>query len=226
MALPILSNKRVVIFGLGDFARIANVYLSVDSPYEPVAFTVNRAFQTADSLSGLPVVPFEELSDRYPPDEFAMFVAIGFSRRNHLRAEMYEACKAKGYDLLSYVNSKATFWDDVNAGDNCFVFENNVIQPFVTLGNDVILWSGNHIGHDSTIGDHCFLASHVVISGNVTIRPHCFVGVNATIRDGVTIGAGCIIGAGAVILKDTGEDEVYAATPTQPLPKRASEINF
>ena len=50
-------------------------------------------------------------------------------------------------------------------GDNCFIFEDNTVQPFVTLGNNLVLWSGNHIGHHSTLRDHCFISSHVVISG-------------------------------------------------------------
>ena len=97
------------------------------------------------------------------------------------------------------------FWPDVPIGDNCFVFEANVIQPGVRIGNDVVLWSGNHIGHDVEIGDHCFIASHVVVSGNVTIGNHCFLGVNATVRDGVTIAPRCVIGADALIMKDTEE---------------------
>lgn len=191
-----------------------------------MAFTVHRRFQSAATLSGLPVIPFEDLADSHSPDEFAMFVAIGFSRCNRARAEVYELCKAQGYELITYVNSKATVWGEVDAGDNCFILENNVVQPFVKLGNNVILWSGNHIGHDSTIGDHCFVSSHVVVSGNVKIGPYCFLGVNATVRDGISIGHGCIIGAGAVILKDTGEDEAYAANRTKPLAKRASELEF
>ena len=31
--------KPVVIFGTGDFARVASVYLAVDSPHEVAAFT-------------------------------------------------------------------------------------------------------------------------------------------------------------------------------------------
>ena len=39
-----------------------------------------------------------------------MFVAIGFSGVNRARREVYEQCKARGYELISYVNSKATYW--------------------------------------------------------------------------------------------------------------------
>ena len=144
-----------------------------------------------------------------------MFVAIGFSRLNHARAEVYDAAKAAGYELVRYVCSKAVVWGDLTAGDNVFVFENNVIQPYATIGYDTILWSGNHIGHDARIGNHCFLSSHVVVSGHVTVEDHCFIGVNATIRDGITIGAGSIIGAGAVITKHVAPGSVMKGIPAE-----------
>jgi sugar O-acyltransferase (sialic acid O-acetyltransferase NeuD family) len=179
-----------------------------------VAFTAHGEYADRKELSGLPIVPFEELVDRYPPDETAMLVAIGFSKANQARSTVYDECKTLGYELVSYVSSRAMFWPDVPIGDNCFVFEANVVQPGVRIGSDVILWSGNHIGHDVEIGDHCFIASHAVVSGNVTIGHHCFLGVNATVRDGVTIAPRCVIGAGAMIMKDTEEGAVHSVRGT------------
>lgn len=210
-----MSTKQVVIFGTGDFARIASVYLSKDSPYEVVAFTVNEKYLDTPTLLGKPVVPFETLEQTHPPERHAMFVAIGFSRVNKARAEIYAACKAKGYQLISYINSKATHWGEIEIGDNCFVFENNVIQPFVKIGNDVILWSGNHIGHDAVIGNHCFITSHAVISGNARIGDYCFVGVNSTVRDGAVVAPETVLGAGALILKDTPAQGVYKGIPAE-----------
>src|SRR5258706_14407064 len=175
--------KPVVLFGTGDFAQVAYVYLTQDSPYKVVAFTAHREFITDSSILGIEVVPFEEIEQRFPPSEYAMFIAIGFKKVNRVRTQMYNLCKAKGYELITYINSKATHWGHIEVGDNCFIFENNVIQPFVKIGNNVIIWSGNHIGHHSLIGNNCFIASHVVISGKVTIGDGCFIGVNATFRD-------------------------------------------
>ena len=180
-----------------------------------MAFTVHGEYVDREQLSGLPVVPFEELPDRHPPDETAMLVAIGFSKVNQSRATVYDGCKALGYELITYVSSRAMFWPDVPIGDNCFVFEANVVQPGVRIGSDVVLWSGNHIGHDVEIGDHCFIASHAVVSGNVTIGHHSFLGVNATVRDGVTIAPRSVIGAGALIMKDTEEGAVHSVRGTQ-----------
>jgi sugar O-acyltransferase (sialic acid O-acetyltransferase NeuD family) len=216
--------SEVVLFGLGDFARVARTYLAEDSEHEVVAFTADEPYIESDVLDGLPVVPFESLTETHAPDRYSMFVAIGFAGVNRARREVYERCRELGYELISYVNSKATYWGELELGDNCFVFEENVIQPNVRIGNDVILWSGNHIGHDSTIEDHVFIASHAVISGNVTIGESCFIGVNATFRDGITVAPRCVIGAGALIMKDTVEGAVYSVRGTEPLEKKSWEL--
>lgn len=216
--------KKVVVFGTGEFARVAYVYLTKDSPYEIVAFTVHERYLTDNKFLGLDVIPFERLEQTYPPEAYAMFVAIGYTRVNKARAEVYDICRSKGYELITYINSRATHWGEIEIGDNCFIFEDNVVQPFVKIGNDVIMWSGNHVGHDSSIGDHCFIASHAVISGNVKIGPYCFIGVNATFRDGVTVAPECVIGAGALIVKDTEERGVYKGHRSEPAPYNSREL--
>ena len=102
------SMSDVVLFGLGDFARVARVYLDVDSAHRVVAFTANERYIESDELDGLPVVPFESLAESHPPERHPMFVAIGFSGVNRARREVYEECKERGYELITYVNSKAT----------------------------------------------------------------------------------------------------------------------
>ena len=203
--------KKVVIFGVAVFARMAHFLFCEDSPHQVVAFTVHDRFIMEKTFRGLDVVPFEMIEKAYPPDQYAMFVAIGYRKVNKGRAEVYNQCKTKGYELVTYINSRNSYWRDLEIGDNCFVFDNNIIHPFVKIGNDVIVGSGNQIGHDTIIGDHCYIAAHAVITGKVRIGPYCFIGANATFRDGVTVAPECIIGAGAVILKDTVERGVYIA---------------
>jgi len=165
-----------------------------------------------DRFHNLPVIAFDEIENVYPPEKYKMFVSISFTNLNKLRKKKYQEAKEKGYELISYVCSRATTWPNLDIGDNCFIFEDNVIQPYVKIGNNVILWSGNHIGHHTTISDHCFIASHVVISGSVTVGERCercFFGVNSTIRDNIKIAKNCVIGAGAIITKDTVENGIY-----------------
>jgi sugar O-acyltransferase (sialic acid O-acetyltransferase NeuD family) len=217
---------EVIVFGTGQWAELADFYFTHDSPHDVVAFTVDRGYLTAAEFKGREVVAFEDVETRYPPDRYRMFIPISFKKMNHVRAEKYASAKARGYQLVSYVSSKATTWPGFTCGENCFIFEDNTIQPFVTIGNDVVMWSGNHIGHHSTIGDHSFLASHVVISGHVTVGRRCFFGVNATIRDAITIGDRSVIGAGALIMKSTRPDAVYIAGRTERDRRKSSEVGL
>ena len=142
-------------------------------------------------------------------------MALSYSKLNGIRKEKYLAAKELGYRLASFISPQATVLNEGRIGDNCFIFENNTIQPFATIGNNVTLWSGNHIGHHSTIRDHTFISSHVVISGGVEIGEQCFIGVNATLRDHIKVGDRCVIGAGALLLADAEPEGVYVGTGTE-----------
>lgn len=208
-------NKRLIIFGASEYAQLAHHYFSKEGDFEVVAFTVDSAYRKETSLCGLPIIAFEEIGKDFKPDDCHFFVAMGFSRINALRKEKYLAVKALGYRLASFISPRATVLNDGRIGENTFIFEDNTIQPFVTIGSNVTLWSGNHIGHHSTIRDHCFITSHVVISGGVEVGEQCFIGVNATLRDHIKIGERCVIGAGALILEDAAADGVYFGNGTE-----------
>jgi sugar O-acyltransferase (sialic acid O-acetyltransferase NeuD family) len=218
--------KPLVIFGTGDIARLAERYFTRDAGREVPAFVVDAAYRTAETYLERPLVPFEELENTYPPSRFDAFVALSYRRMNRLRAEKYTALKERGYALASYVSSRCSWLTDEPPGDNCFILEDNTVQPFVRIGCNVTLWSGNHIGHDSVIGDHCFISSHVVVSGHVTIGPYCFLGVNSTLRNGLTLAAETLVGAGAVIMKDTVEKGVYLPKRAELFPKKSDAVEL
>jgi len=217
---------EIIIFGAGDIAKLAHFYFEKDSQHKVVAFTVDSKFRNQSSFRDLPLVDFEQVTTNYPPSRYKMFVALSYARMNRARAETYARAKELGYELVSYVSSHCTYLSETPPGDNCFILEDNTVQPFVKIGNDVTLWSGNHIGHDSTIEDHCFLASHIVVSGHCRIEQGCFIGVNATLRNGITIAPESCIGAGAVIMKDTETKGVYLPERAKLFSKKSDEIEL
>ncbi|MCQ1780572.1 acetyltransferase [Neorhizobium galegae] len=208
-------TQKLIIFGAGDIAQLAHYYFQNDSDYSVVGFTVDEAYLTEREFCGLPVVAFQNVVDHYPPSAHSLFVALSYAKLNQIRKQKFEAGLALGYDLASYVSSRATILNQHSVGRNCFILEDNTIQPFSRIGDNVTLWSGNHIGHHSDIGNHTFISSHVVVSGGVRIGEQCFIGVNATLRDHVTIGARCVIGAGAIVLSDAEDNGVYVGTETE-----------
>ena len=207
--------SRIVIFGAGKIADQAYFYLTNDSPHEVVAFTVDREYLRETNKLGLPVVPFEEVQDVYSPNDYEMFVAVGYQELNRFRAKKYEEARSKGYRLISYLSSKAANFGDVQLGDNCLVLEFTALQPGASIGNNVFIWSSNHIGHHSRIGNHCYIAGNVVVSGATTIEPYCFVGVSATLGHEITVGEKSFVGAGTLITKNVEPNSVYISADTQ-----------
>jgi sugar O-acyltransferase (sialic acid O-acetyltransferase NeuD family) len=207
---------RVIVFGLRDYASLAHFYLARDSQHEVTAFTVTRDHLPPEPVfEGKPVVSFEDLEEHYPPDQFALFAPMAPRRMNRVRAEIFQRGRERGYRYISYVSSRATVLTETPIGANCFILEDNTIQPFVGIGDDVVLWSGNHIGHHSTIGDHVTFTSHVVLSGHCTVGPYSFLGVNATIRDGLCLSEGTLVGMGTCLGRDTEPWSVYQGNPAR-----------
>jgi sugar O-acyltransferase (sialic acid O-acetyltransferase NeuD family) len=207
--------RKLVIFGAGQIAETAWHCFTHDSDREVCAFAVDDAYRASDELLGLPVTTAQTLTERFPPDDFDIFVAMSYKKLNRQRAEKVRELRTQGYRCVNYVSSRAIVNGTIPEDANCFVLELNNIQPFARLGDNVFLWSGNHIGHHAVIGDNCFVASHVVVSGAVEVGANSFIGVNATIRDGVKIGIANVIGAGALILADTEDSQVFIGPRTE-----------
>jgi len=200
--------KPLIIFGSAEMATLARYYFENDTARKIVAHTVDDKFIDTPEFKGLPLVPFSKITEEFPPSDFDMFVALSYTKLNCLRQEKFIQAKDAGYTLPSYICSKGVTWPDLNVGENCFILENQTIQPTVTIGDNVIIWSGNHIGHGSNIKDHGYIASHVVISGNCSIGKRCFLGVNATVKDFTTIADDCFIAMDASVTNHMPEGSI------------------
>lgn len=216
--------EKIIVFGNSVFAEHIYFLLTHDSPYEVVAFTVDRKYIKENKLFGLPVVPFETVESFFPPSEYKMTVVISFQRVNRLREEKYFQAKTKGYQLINYLSSKATSYPGLVVGDNCIIMENAIIGPLVEIGNDVTVASGAIIGHHAVLKDHCFIAPGAVILGGVTVEEYCFIGANATVKEEVKVARECLVGSGVSITRNTQERGVYINPPAELYPKRSDEL--
>lgn len=208
--------QKIVIVGDGETAELAYEYFTHDSPHEVVGFAVEAAYKKRDEFFGLPVVAFEEIEKHFAAPQHQAFAAISYTQLNRVRARIFQALKARGYTCASYVSSRAFVWHNVEVGENCFIFENNVIQYKVKIGNNVVLWSGNHIGHQTVIQDNVFISSHVVVSGYCEVGANSFLGVNSSVANDVKIAPDNLIAMGAVITRHTEPRKVYKGNPGKP----------
>lgn len=208
--------SKVIVFGTGQTAEIAYHYLKHDSTYDVVAFTADKEYIKDKTFMKLPLIPFDKISKVYSPTQYKMFVALSYKNLNRLRADKYMQAKKKGYELVSYISSQSGIIGKIKTGDNCFILENQVIQPFSNIGNNVFIWGGVLIGHHSKIGDHTWITSETSIGGNTVIGPYCFIGMNATIGHMKLIGKNCFIGANTLITKDVPDNSVFIEKETKP----------
>lgn len=218
------KTKKLVLLGDSAFAEIAFEYFTHDSEYEVVGFSVETVYLKRKELFGLPVVPFETIEEYFNPKEVEFYASLGYRQLNRLRTRLYQTAKQKGYSPASYISSRAFVWSNVVLGEHCFIFEDNTVQPFVQIGNNVVLWSGNHIGHHGRVHDNCFISSHVVISGGCNIGCNCFLGVNSTVANDINIGEDNWIGPNLTIMKNIESNLLFKAD--QPEPAKVSPRRF
>jgi sugar O-acyltransferase (sialic acid O-acetyltransferase NeuD family) len=219
-----MKNKSVVVFGVSALSSLTWFCLTNDSQWKVKAFTVNKKFLTKSKHEGIPVVPFEDLLNVYPPGTTNILIPLGFTRINGLRMERFQQATELDYGLISYISSRACVWPNQCFGRNCLIYEHAIIQPFSKIGDNVIIRSGANIGHHCVIGNHSFIATEAALGGNITVGERCFIGVGAVIRDGLKIAERSFIGAGAVVISDTEPDGVYVGNPARRIARSALEV--
>jgi sugar O-acyltransferase (sialic acid O-acetyltransferase NeuD family) len=210
--------KKIVIYGCGAFAKLMHYYFSTANQYEVVAFTVDSIFLQDTFIYGLPVIPFEDITDDYPPSDFSMFVAIGYQRMRN-RKILFEKAKNKQYLLVNYISSKAIAYHNLVLGENNVIMGNVNIEPFVKIGDHNIVWSDTLLGHDLVLGNYNYVAAKCLLAGNSIIGDLCFFGNGVTTIDHLMIANETYLVAGSVLFKDTKPYMRYFGNPAKPFRK-------
>lgn len=208
------NKKKLLIWGTGTISEIASFYFTKDSNYEIVGYIEDeKKAEEINTFNTLNVYSILQIMKLFSPKDVEIFIAIGYRKTNRVRQSRFEEIKALGYNCASYISSKAILFSD-KIGENCFILENNVIQPFVEIGDNVMLWSGNHIGHHSILENNVFIASHAVISGKCKVGKNTFLGVNCCLHDGVNVGEFSVVGAGSVVGASCEDHSVFSPQVT------------
>lgn len=199
--------KKLVIFGNGIMAKIAHFYFCRDSQYEVVAFTVDKIYNSIDKFCTLQVVNFEEVESIYPPEHYEMFIAIGPSKMNSIRELKFIEAKKKGYVLATYISPHAIC--DSKVGENTFVCDMAIINPFVIVGHNILIWEYVRLGNDCIVGDHCYFSPRASISTLAEIEDNVILGTGSVVKTGVKVAKKSLVGATCYISSNTKENGVY-----------------
>ena len=201
-----MKNKKLFIYGVGGLADYAAYVFENDSDYEVVGACIEKNYLDKNPQDLKNIKVYEKIEDQLLQEHTYLFIAVG---NNVVRERIYQMSKQKGIKMGTYISSKASTWANLDIGDNCFIGEGSVIQPFVKIGSNTILF-GARIGHHCLIGDHVLL-SGPTIGGNVKIGNYSFLGLNSVVLQNLEIGPKNIIGMGVSIKSSTSEGEVYSS---------------
>jgi sugar O-acyltransferase (sialic acid O-acetyltransferase NeuD family) len=204
-------SRSIVVFGTGKIGEVVSSYLDADPSVSIAAFTTDGEYATTDTFANRPLVAFEDLAERFPPDDHEMIIALGYQSMNDLRAARADAAHAAGYRLTTYVHPSVDLTPEVTIGPGSFITAGALIQPRVSIGANVYIFGGALVGHHSTVGDNCWLTSHASILGLCTVGANCFLAANATIVNGCTVGDRAFIGANALVAKDLDAGSVVVS---------------
>lgn len=124
----------------------------------------------------------ETVSRDFPPGEYGMAVAIGYSNIA-ARWGAWEKIRAKGYKAPTLVHPRAYVADTAQIGEGCMVMAGAIVDVRARLGELVVAWPGACINHDANIGGNSFLAPNTTICGFADVGANTFVGAGSVIAD-------------------------------------------
>ena len=217
--------KKVVIFGITDLSIILSDFLNQDSSYEIAAYTLNRDYIPKDKSCFLdrPMIAFENLENQYPPDEYELFICVGYKQMNLHRRAVWEAAKAKGYRIASYIHPSAIVQSQ-RMGEGNLIMEGVILGLHTQIGSGNIFYAGSHVAHHTKVGDFNFFAISCAIAGHVDVKNFCFFGNNSTIRNAIEISDYSLIGAGCYVAHDTRAHSVVVPAQSVILEKDSLDM--
>ena len=211
------KTQQVIIYGDSDFAEQVYYQLETDGRYKILAFTVDESKFEKNTFIGLPVIPFQQLSNHYSTNEVHIFPAIGYSKLNTIREIVVSQIKQAGYKLLTYISKLAFIGANTQIGEGCLICEFVSIGIHTELGKAIVILPNSRIGHYNNIGDFCYFSNSVCTGGRVTFRRNSFIGLHATIRNSITIEEFNVIGTASNVVKSTDPYGIYVGNPAKRL---------
>lgn len=189
-------------------------YFESDAGCKVVAYCLDRDYIVESIIDGLPVIPFEDVEVAFPPSQYSMFVAIGYSTMRN-RVAMYQRAKNKKYKLPNYISSSSVVEPTTLIGDNNVVMQAVQIEPFVQIGDNNIFWSSSNICHDVVVGSHSFIAAKSIVGGFSRLGNNCFLGFNSTISHDLFISDESLVGACSLVISNTNAFSKNIGIPTK-----------
>lgn len=205
-------NPTVILIGAGGHAKVLLDALNrqgieinaVCDPLQPASGSLSHLQWYADDHRIL----------QMNPTTTQLVNAIGSTRETTVHHSVYHKYKTAGFHFLSVIHPAACVsQSDMEIGAGLQALAGSVINPSVSLGENVLVNTHAVVEHDCTIGSHTHVASGAVICGGCLVGESVHVGAGAVVKQGVTIGSGSVVASGAVVIHDVKPYSLVAGVP-------------
>ena len=210
-----MDNRRVVVYGAGDYAKVFYYEVVRTEAIKIDAFCVDEEFYKEGlTLFDIPIYSVERIREYCSPNNHEMLVLCGYVNMR-LRKKMFDNAKRQGYVLGNYISPDACVEKGVIFGENNIVFSNSFVGANGRMGDDNIIRQNVYLGHDFLIGNHNIISAGSTIGGNCRFFDLTFCGLGVTVINSITVGNENLIGAGSVVVKNTDDYSKNVGVPSR-----------
>ena len=207
---------KVILVGAGQHCNVVLYNMREQGKYEPVCIAEIDRSKSGTTVSGVPVVPFEnfskaamdEIENKFKTNLF--FISFGAMK---WRKRVYDFLTANGWEAVTIIHPDAVVSPLARIGKGVLIECGCLVTPSPVIGDNVVVNTGSQVNHDNIVEDHVYIASGVVLSGGVRICENTLLDDGVIVTLGRKVGANCIIGAGAVVTRDIPDGVVAYGNP-------------
>ena len=93
-------RRKVIIFGITDLAEILYSYLFHSENYEVIAFCVDKDYLPKEKkFHNLPIYSYEQVKEIFSPNEYGIFICIGYKSMNKYREFCFKKVEKDGFEI-------------------------------------------------------------------------------------------------------------------------------
>lgn len=198
----IKPTKKIVVFGNGDHARTVFGYFFDENLVE--GFVVDDPYvDTQQSIGSIAVVPLSKIIDIFPPNEYAVLVAVAFKDLNEFRMRKSDELRNLGYDFVGFIDRSVRVPCCYSVESNTIILGNSDIHEGTSIGKGVFVSSGAVLGHDAILEDYSWIGSGAVLAGAVRVGEFSVLGMNVSVKQNAILAHHTLVSPNSFVNMDT-----------------------
>lgn len=220
-----MSTLPIIVIGAGGHAKVL-IDTLLDQNKNIIGIVDKEVSKTKNGLLGIQVLGTDDVVLQYQAEDISLVNGIGSVEHTHLRKNVNDHFKQRGYSFTRVIHSSAIIAKDVICGEGVQVMAGAIIQTGSRIGMNTIINTKASIDHDCKIGAHVHIAPGVTISGGVQIGDGVHIGTGATLIQGIKVGPNSVIGAGSVVIRDVMSGTAVVGVPAAVLDRNSKKNNL